>query len=69
MSYTGVTNGTEAQTTATLNASVDPNGGGAVTACHFEYVDSAEYSPAAHNPFSAGQSVSCSPTPLLLQPN
>ena len=40
-------------TSATLNANVDPNGGGDITACHFEYGTDASY----------GTSVTCSPDP------
>ncbi len=38
---------------ATLNANVDPNGGGDITACHFEYGTDASY----------GTSVTCAPDP------
>ena len=52
ISYGAVTNPTE--TAGTLNATVDPNGGGPVTECKFEYGTSSSYS---------GGSVPCSPTP------
>ncbi len=63
VTYEGVTNGTAAETSATLNATVDPNGGGPITTCMFEYVDEASYQPAAHNPFNLGHGVPCNPTP------
>ncbi len=63
VTYNGVTNGTAAQTTATLNATVDPNGGGAITTCKFEFVEEAIYQPAAHDPFKLGHSAPCSPSP------
>ena len=44
---------------ATLNAEVDPRGGGEITSCKFEYVEEAEYKPAADNPFEAGHSLAC----------
>ncbi len=47
---------------ATLNAKVDPDGGGEVTICEFEYVDEAQYKPAAANPFEAGGTAGCEPT-------
>jgi len=50
--YEGVTNPTP--TTETLKATVDPNGGGPVSACHFEY--------GADRTYSLG-SVPCSPNP------
>ncbi len=52
------------ETSATLNGHVDPDaahGGGPVTSCQFEYVDDAAYEPAAPDPYSAGQTVPCSP--------
>ena len=42
ITYRSVSNPTT--TAGTLNASVDPNGGGEVTGCHFEYGTSAAYS-------------------------
>jgi len=42
------------RTTATVAGHVDPAGGGNVSACHFEYVDDANYDPKATDPYSAG---------------
>jgi hypothetical protein len=42
------------RTTATVAGHVDPAGGGNVSACHFEYVDDANYDPNATDPYSAG---------------
>ena len=50
------------QASATLNGQVDPAGGGNVTSCEFEYVDQADYNPSAADPYSAGQTASCSPS-------
>ena len=60
VTYPGVSEGT--QTSVTLNAKVNPDGGGEIKACKFESVDEAEYKPAAANPFAAGQSTPCSQT-------
>ena len=60
MTYPGVSEGT--QTSVTLNAEVNPDGGGEIKTCEFESVDEAEYKPAAANPFAAGQSAPCSQT-------
>ncbi len=60
VTYPGVSEGT--QTSVTLNAKVNPDGGGEIKACEFESVDEAEYKPAAANPFAAGQSIPCSQT-------
>jgi hypothetical protein len=49
-------------TSATLNGSVDPAGGGSVTSCQFEYVDDADYNVSATDPYSAGGTASCSPS-------
>ena len=57
VSYGAVTNQT--QTGGTLNANIDPNGGGAVTACHFEYGTTAAYSSG---------SVTCDPDPSASPP-
>ena len=57
VSYPGVSNATK--TTVTLNARVDPAGGGQVETCKFEYVDQSEYGTLAANPFSAGHTVPC----------
>jgi DNA-binding beta-propeller fold protein YncE len=48
---------------ANLNGTVDPDGGGEVTECEFEYVETAAYEPSASNPYAAGERSSCSPTP------
>jgi DNA-binding beta-propeller fold protein YncE len=52
-------------TAATLNGNIAPTGGGAITACHFEYVDAADYEKAAAegspDPYSAGKSIPCAP--------
>jgi hypothetical protein len=60
--YGGVSDGSADQTSASLNATIDPNGGGAVTTCQFEYVERSLYEPSAVNPFAAGQSAPCLPS-------
>ncbi len=57
VTYGAVTNQT--QTSGTLNAHVDPNGGGDVTACHFEYGTTSAYSSG---------SVACNPDPASSPP-
>ena len=49
-------------TSGTLNATVDPNGGGNVTECQFEYVPAKAFEPGAANPYAAGSAVPCSPS-------
>ena len=49
-------------TSATLNGTVNPHST-TITDCHFDYVDNAGYNPSASNPYSAGQTAACSPTP------
>jgi hypothetical protein len=49
-------------TSATLNGTVNPNST-AITDCHFEYVDGADYNPSAPDPYSAGKTASCAATP------
>ncbi len=51
-----------AQTTATLQAQVDPEG--VDTTCRFEYVDAAHYDASAANPYGGGSSVPCTPPDL-----
>jgi hypothetical protein len=51
VTYKPATNPTT--TSATLNANLDPNGGGDITACHFDYGTDTSY----------GTSASCSPDP------
>ena len=46
---------------ATLNGTVNPDGI-AVSDCHFDYVDDADYNASAQNPYSAGNTVACSPS-------
>ena len=60
------------ESSATLNAKVNLENGGAIEVCKFEYVKETEYLPSALNPFEAGHTVSCSqslpytgPSPLL----
>lgn len=48
-------------TSATLSGHVDPAGGGAVISCQFQYVDQADYQPSASDPYSSGQTATCSP--------
>ena len=59
-------------TSATLNGHLAPTSGGPITDCHFEYVDAADYEKAleesAPNPYSAGQSIPCSPATPLSNP-
>jgi len=57
VTYQPVSN--ETQTSGTLNATVDPNGGGEVTACQFEYGPTTSY----------GSSVPCSPATPYSTPN
>ena len=49
-------------TGATLNGTVNPDGT-TITDCHFDYVDDADYSPSAANPYSAGATAACASTP------
>jgi hypothetical protein len=49
-------------TSATLNGTVNADGT-AISDCHFAYVDAADYNTALPNPYSAGQTVPCTPTP------
>ncbi len=53
---------------ATLNGHLDPEGGGEVTQCRFEYVDAAHYQPNAVNPYAAGHTQPCSPQPPYAGP-
>ncbi len=49
------------ETTVTLNGSVDPDGGGDVTDCQFEFVAASAYDESAPNPYAAGPPpVACS---------
>jgi hypothetical protein len=52
---------------ATLNGTVDPEGT-TITDCHFAYVDDADYSPSAANPYSAGGTIPCANTPTGSSP-
>ncbi|MGA8744553.1 MAG: hypothetical protein WB507_01660 [Solirubrobacterales bacterium] len=50
------------QTAGTLNATVDPrktDGGGNITECRFEYVETSKYKLEAENPYIEGQTVAC----------
>ena len=57
VTFGAVTNQT--QTAGTLNANIDPNGGGPVTACHFEYGTDTTYSSG---------SIPCNPDPAASPP-
>ena len=48
-------------TGGTLEATVDPNGGGQVTECEFEYVAESEYQEGAADPYASGQAAACEP--------
>jgi hypothetical protein len=48
-------------TGGTLEGTVDPNGGGQVTECEFEYVAESEYQEGAVDPYASGQTVACGP--------
>jgi hypothetical protein len=48
------------QTSATLTGTVNPDGI-QVSSCRFEYVSAAGYNPSASDPYSSGQSTSCTP--------
>ena len=63
VTYPGVSGAAEispTESSATLNAEVNPEGGGAIDTCKFEYVTEADYRPSVQNPFEAGHSVPCS---------
>ena len=63
VTYPGISSGTETgpgEASATLNAEVNPDGGGELKTCKFEYVEDIKYAPLAPDPFEAGSSVSCS---------
>ena len=49
-------------TSATLQATVNADAT-TVSNCHFDYVDDADYKPSAPNPYAAGQTAACVPTP------
>ncbi|HEY7962033.1 MAG TPA: hypothetical protein VID29_08945 [Solirubrobacteraceae bacterium] len=51
-----------AQSSATLQGTVNPNGT-AITDCHFDYVDEADFKPGEANPYAGGASVPCAGTP------
>lgn len=55
----GESSANEAQTTATLQAQINPDA--ADTTCQFEYVDDAHYKASAPDPYSEGTTVQCSP--------
>ena len=57
MTYPGVSGGTDSS--VTLNARINPDGGGEVKTCEFEYVEEAKYNPAAANPFEEGKTAPC----------
>lgn len=52
-----------APTSATLNGTVNPSNAGAITDCHFAYVDDADYQPSATDPYGAGATIPCDTTP------
>jgi hypothetical protein len=52
-------------TSATLTGTVDPQGR-AITDCHFDYVEAASYQPAAADPYAAGGTVPCVPSPSAI---
>jgi len=57
-------------TSGTLNATVDPNGGGNVTECQFEYVPSAEFKPGTAHPYGTGPAAPClQSTPYMSETN
>ncbi len=63
VTYPGVSAGAESTPTEgslTLNANVNPDGGGEIKTCQFEYLEEAEYNPSAANPFAAAHTVPCS---------
>jgi hypothetical protein len=49
-------------TSATLAGKVNPDGT-TITDCDFEYVDDADYNPAAPNPYAAGETAPCASIP------
>src|SRR5262249_17681338 len=48
-------------TSATVNATVNPNGGGNVTSCQFEYVPTSEFQEGMNNHYAAGLTAPCEP--------
>ena len=58
VTYPGVSEGTE--TSATLNAEVNPDNGGEITSCEFEYVEESAYHPEAAKPFAEAHKTPCS---------
>jgi sugar lactone lactonase YvrE len=47
---------------AVLNGTVNPEGV-ALTDCHFDYIDEADYHPGGSNPYAAGTTAPCTPSP------
>ncbi len=63
VTYRGLSGAVEnspTEASAVLSAEVNPDGGGEVKTCEFQYVDEANYNPEAVDPFASSHSVPCS---------